>query len=86
MPWHCPKGPEPAAQKGRCRPPEKAPKMQSTGRPVADSGAKVEAYNCEVSGGTVTCWVRAFVGGRMVNNASLKAVVRDGKIVSQSPN
>ncbi|MBL8341175.1 MAG: nuclear transport factor 2 family protein [Rubrivivax sp.] len=51
----------------------------------ADSGARVEAYNYQVNGDTVTYWVRAFVGGRMVNNASLKAVVRDGKIVSQSP-
>jgi ketosteroid isomerase-like protein len=52
----------------------------------ADSGAKVETYDYQVSGDTVTYWVKAFVGGRMVNNASLKAVVRDGKIVSQSPN
>ncbi|MFN0184178.1 MAG: nuclear transport factor 2 family protein [Aquabacterium sp.] len=52
----------------------------------ADSGAKVETYDYQVNGETVTYWVRAFVDGRMVNNASLKAVVRDGKIVSQSPN
>lgn len=52
----------------------------------ADSGARVETYNFHVSGDTVTYWVRGFVSGRMVNNASLKAVVRDGKIVSQTPN
>ncbi len=49
----------------------------------ADSGAKVEAYNYEVSGDTVTYSIKAFVGGRMVNSANIKAVVRDGKIVSQ---
>ena len=51
----------------------------------AESGAKVEAYDYQVNGDTVTYWVRAFVEGRMVNNANLKAVVRDGKIVAQSP-
>ena len=52
----------------------------------ADSGAKVETYDLQVSGDTVTYGVRGYVGGRLVNNASLKAVVRDGKIVSQAPN
>jgi ketosteroid isomerase-like protein len=52
----------------------------------AASGARVEAYDYQVNGDTVTYSIRAFVGGRMVNNANLKAVVRDGKIVSLSPN
>lgn len=52
----------------------------------AASGARVETYDFKVSGDTVTYSIRAFVGGRMVNNANLKAIVKDGKIVSQVPN
>ena len=51
----------------------------------ATSGAKVETYNFQVNGDTVTYSIRGFVAGRLVNTVNLKAAVKDGKIVSQSP-
>jgi ketosteroid isomerase-like protein len=51
----------------------------------ATSGAKVETSNFQVNGDTVTYSIRAYVGGSLVNATHLKAVVRDGKIVSQAP-